>query len=496
MIASIAIMTGPTPAALAKPRLPEHGFVVFASNRSGAWAIWRMGPDGTNARRISGRDHEAVMPTISPDGKWVAYRQGNASTARDIWLLRADGSDARCAVHDPDITHLPIAPAWGTEGFYYQKARRIYHLDPQTLTSTPVHDLDEFAGMKGSSFNFHGLTRDRRWIVGHSNRYRGGFTGANGTFKSGNSAIALDSHRKQKVYFLGHGCEPTTAPMQHVIYHVNGAKWPETDIYIQHLDRIADRSGYSAEVAYPDKQWGHEYFPRVSNNARWLIYGASQGDHNHYGAPYEIFIHRIGDPRTRTRLTNNPATDNWPHVWIGECEDQAPAARVREQQAPKRIRVNAGGGALQGWQAQHRFVDAHSGDYTTSNPVIIPGDLAAAAPREVYKTCRHRNPIFTFPGADVPPGRYRVVLHFTEPHFASCEQARRRMKISINERTVEERFNPCAAAGACGKACAVEYAVDVQNDTGLRIAFDGGGRDGFVMGIDIAPVQHRRAPGE
>ena len=48
----------------------------------------------------------------------------------------------------------------------------------------------------------------------------------------------------------------------------------------------------------------HEYFPRVSADGRWLIWGASTGGHEHDRADYEIFIWRIGTPwNTATRVT-------------------------------------------------------------------------------------------------------------------------------------------------------------------------------------------------
>jgi serine/threonine protein kinase/Tol biopolymer transport system component len=51
---------------------PDGKYIVFASNRSGGYSIWRMDADGGNERQLTrgGLDYE---PRISPDGKWVVF---------------------------------------------------------------------------------------------------------------------------------------------------------------------------------------------------------------------------------------------------------------------------------------------------------------------------------------------------------------------------------------------------------------------------------------
>ena len=36
--------------------------------------------------------------------------------------------------------------------------------------------------------------------------------------------------------------------------------------------------------------YSHEYFPRVSNDGRWLVWGAAASGHEHDRADYEIFV--------------------------------------------------------------------------------------------------------------------------------------------------------------------------------------------------------------
>jgi hypothetical protein len=63
--------------------------------------------------------------------------------------------------------------------------------------------------------------------------------------------------------------------------------------------------------------YSHEYFPRVTPDGRWLIWGAAAEGHEHDRADYEIFAWRIGTPwDTALRLTYSAANDQWPDLYI------------------------------------------------------------------------------------------------------------------------------------------------------------------------------------
>jgi Tol biopolymer transport system component len=64
-------------------------------------------------------------------------------------------------------------------------------------------------------------------------------------------------------------------------------------------------------------RFSHEYFPKVSNDGRWLVWGASEGGHEHDLADYEIFLWKIGRPwEEAVRITHNPANDRWPDIHL------------------------------------------------------------------------------------------------------------------------------------------------------------------------------------
>ena len=45
--------------------------------------------------------------------------------------------------------------------------------------------------------------------------------------------------------------------------------------------------------------YSHEYFPKLSNDGRWLVWGATAEGHEHDRADYEIFLGKSGPPGRR-----------------------------------------------------------------------------------------------------------------------------------------------------------------------------------------------------
>jgi hypothetical protein len=117
---------------------------------------------------------------------------------------------------------------------------------------------------------------------------------------------------------------------------------------------------------------------------------------------------------------------------------------------------------------------------------VATDGVNGAGPPELYRTCRHLNPVFIFPSSEVPDGSYRVLIHCAEPHFDDCSVRRRDMTVTINGIDVIRHFDPGeACSGVCQKAVVLEFKVKVKDGDGMSIGFDGKGRDGFVMGIEI-----------
>jgi TolB protein len=89
-----------------------------AEGETAAVYLYRAATAETGEReRLSPEGNVAdSAPSFSPDGEWIAFLRAPAETgaARQLWLMRADGSAARALTDDPAITHGP--PNWSPDG--------------------------------------------------------------------------------------------------------------------------------------------------------------------------------------------------------------------------------------------------------------------------------------------------------------------------------------------------------------------------------------------
>ncbi|MBW2703887.1 MAG: PD40 domain-containing protein [Deltaproteobacteria bacterium] len=294
---------------------PSDGWIVWASDREDSrHEIYMMQADGSNVTRLTHTG--ARMPMWSPDGRWIAYETVPAGGTR---VMRWDKSE------DKEVFN-------GKPRFWLSDGSRVvcmdtnddlYQVNPENGQATFWLHRSDFSHLADKGWSPGGLSSDGRWLVTWTDRYRNGYTGTNGQFDAYHSAALLDMNNKNEIYFIGSGCEPTTPPAGDWIYHVCGGGVCAThpDVYRMQISDRASRSSYSPVVAYADPQFGHEYFPRISTDGDWLVYGATTGDpacHPHDECDYEIFIHRLGgDADNRERLTSHTDNDQWPHLYVG-----------------------------------------------------------------------------------------------------------------------------------------------------------------------------------
>jgi len=290
--------------------------IVWASNRAGGrHEIFRMKADGSGVTQLT--TGGGKFAAWSPDGGWISYQRGSLAT----YLIRWDGSGERKIFNGPCRFWLLDGRGLVCRGYGPNKNDFVV-VDPKTGTSHLLAIKGDFAHVKDHNVEEMGVTRDGRFLLAVTDRYLYGYTGSNGTFKANPAAVALDLLDTSALYFVGGGCGPSAAPQGDWIYHVWGGGMGECpfapDIYRLKKNDLATRKSYEAVVSYNNADWGHTYFPRVSNDNRWLVYSATTGCHDHEVCDYEIFLHELGKPGDRQRLTFNTANDQWPDIFVGE----------------------------------------------------------------------------------------------------------------------------------------------------------------------------------
>jgi len=71
--------------------------LVWSSNRSGNFEIWIAESDGSGARgarQLTQQRQDAENPTMTPDGSWVVFNQGTGPDV-GIWKMHLDGTGAQ-----------------------------------------------------------------------------------------------------------------------------------------------------------------------------------------------------------------------------------------------------------------------------------------------------------------------------------------------------------------------------------------------------------------
>ena len=104
---------------------PVPGANLIAYHRldpaAGRSDIWMMNADGTNARNLTldlPRELMRGEPAWSPDGQWLAFTQsrGTAGPGRgSIWIMRADGTEKRQVTVHPG-NGFDLSPSWSPDG--------------------------------------------------------------------------------------------------------------------------------------------------------------------------------------------------------------------------------------------------------------------------------------------------------------------------------------------------------------------------------------------
>jgi Tol biopolymer transport system component/DNA-binding winged helix-turn-helix (wHTH) protein len=71
---------------------PDDRYLVFSSDRSGTYNLWRVELGGGELVRLTSGEGD-VSPRFSPDGSWIVFQRGFPTGAK-IWRVPSDGGEA------------------------------------------------------------------------------------------------------------------------------------------------------------------------------------------------------------------------------------------------------------------------------------------------------------------------------------------------------------------------------------------------------------------
>lgn len=275
-----------------------HGRIVWSSNRSGNHELYVLDVDAGEVTQLTDDPHVDFSARFSPSGDrlvfarsqqdWVSFRD---ESRWDLWLMRADGTGAR------RIVEGGYHPTWGPggESVVFWRDNRILELSLGDGSIRVLLDPgDRFGGRALGDAMLHPAGRLLTFMV----QGWGAMVGP-----VGGSYRRLTDEQVCQTRWV-----PGTEDLLWVEPHGNGG----TRI----VRAAADASTREVFMDLPGDR-SHEYFPNISDDGRWLVWGAAAEGHEHDRADYEIYVWQVGTPwEDAVRLTYYAGNDQWPDVHV------------------------------------------------------------------------------------------------------------------------------------------------------------------------------------
>ena len=279
-----------------------RGRLVWSSNRGGNHDLYLADVSTGSVRRLTSHPHVDYFSRFSPDGTqisflrsrrpWVSFRELDGW---DLYLMNADGTNVR------RLAEHAYHPTWQPDGtgVVFLRENKVIRLD---LVSGGEELLQD-----GSTQPLEGRINNPELAP------------------DGRLSVTV-RHREQRVGVLSPD-RSTYAPVSDVgACHITWVPGTNRVVWVSNEGRGGNRimhgtpgaAGAEILIDLPGKR-SHEYFPRVTNDGQWLVWGATAEGHEHDRADYEIFVWRMGQPwESALRITHSAANDQWPDLYLDE----------------------------------------------------------------------------------------------------------------------------------------------------------------------------------
>ncbi len=280
------------------------GFIVWSSNRSGIHNIWLMNLPDMSIRPLTDSPHTENYARISPDGTRVVFARSHKEWQSlrdekpwDIWMLDITTGEEQL------VAKWGLSPSWSPDG-----TSIIFKRDPGMIISVNVFTLEEQIYYESGKDAFlKSKVNLSTPSIGDDDRLA--FTYRN---RGQPTNIIRDAEGKFTVVHRD-ACQVMWAPSSDFVTYVQKGGRQTNQIMrydpaTQEKTRLLDLPG----------EFSHEYFPRLSQDERFMVFAASNDGHEHDIADYEIFLWPYGaDSSQAARLTFDANNDSWPDIWCG-----------------------------------------------------------------------------------------------------------------------------------------------------------------------------------
>jgi len=273
--------------------------IVWSSSRTGNHEIFLMTLPDLKMYQITHNKHVDFFPRFSPDGEkilfcrsqrpWVSERELDPW---DVYLFSFIRNEEILLVRDANW------PQWiSKDRISFVRKSKIMVKDLETGKEEII--LDGTQDPVSAEIGSPEFSPQNQNLLAFSSRGK-----MHGVF-------VLNRVNNRFIKF-GQGCEITWVPSGQEVIWMEGGGNGETQILKSSITHVQQTLFMDLPGRY-----SHEYFPRLSRDGKWLVWGASAEGHEHDIADYEIFLWKVGTPFSQAvRLTYNPANDRWPDIFI------------------------------------------------------------------------------------------------------------------------------------------------------------------------------------
>ena len=300
-----------------------NGKIVWSTSRvHSTHDLWIMNADGTDSKALTNSSTVDWFPRFSPDGQkiiftrskggWTPENDANYPEKWDLWMIDVNGENEK---------KIADNATWGTfrpdgKNIVFSRGAKVFQKNLESGEEKLLLDGEKAFDEKGVILQEPNLSPDGKYIaitLRGSMRETGIWDIANKKWnKSGDGCqidFFADGSKVYRVNPTGNG--GTAAPSEILWFNVkNGEQQEKVGFFgVPKAAKLMDLPGRRS----------HEYFPRVSANGKWLVWGATAKGHDHDIYDYELYLWEIGkDPKTAARITYHSGNDRWPDIWLSK----------------------------------------------------------------------------------------------------------------------------------------------------------------------------------
>jgi Tol biopolymer transport system component len=277
--------------------------IVWSSNREGNHEIFFLALPDFRLVRLTDHPHVDYFPRFCPDGTKVVFARSqkpNVSQRNkipwNVYVLDLVTGEERRVARNGNV------PTWSPDGrrvfFQRNSSQVVEHVlatgRERVLFESGQGAIPDGVGLALPDFN----TKEQKLAV---------------TLRGARRMTAIYGPCEEAFERVGGGCTLSWAPCYSYLYLVVARGGRQRNAFYTY-DR---QTGESTKWFDLPGEFSHEYFPRMSDDGRYLVFGASTGGHEHDIADYEIFLWEIGTAwEEAARVTFNSGNDCWPDVHV------------------------------------------------------------------------------------------------------------------------------------------------------------------------------------